>query len=163
MIEYADTSACLRATILRYFGDGAARERCDACGNCMPGAIDAYQYDLVRKILSGIAHAGERYGRHRIVAMLIGEVSELPPALSSLSTAGSLRHEASNEIRSWIDASISAGLIVVSKDQYRTLGLTPRGRAAMQGRLQDLAICRPAADSVVRRRHILTRYQPDAW
>ena len=34
MIEYADTSACLRATILQYFGDTTARERCDSCGNC---------------------------------------------------------------------------------------------------------------------------------
>src|SRR6185436_19773820 len=36
MIAYADSSACLRAGILRYFGDAAARERCDACGNCRP-------------------------------------------------------------------------------------------------------------------------------
>jgi ATP-dependent DNA helicase RecQ len=34
MIEYADSAACLRASILRYFGDAAARERCDACGSC---------------------------------------------------------------------------------------------------------------------------------
>jgi ATP-dependent DNA helicase RecQ len=34
MVEYADTRACLRATILRYFGDTVVRERCDSCGNC---------------------------------------------------------------------------------------------------------------------------------
>src|SRR5262245_11439862 len=34
MIEYAGTTACLRATILRYFGDPAAHEPCAACGNC---------------------------------------------------------------------------------------------------------------------------------
>ena len=148
MIEYADTSACLRATILRYFGDPAARERCDACGNCRPGAIDAYEHELVRKILSGIARAGERYGRYRIVAMLLGETGDLPPALTGLSTTGSLRHETSNTIRQWIDASIASGLIIVSADQYRTLSLTPRGREAMQGRLVDLEIRRPAAGNV---------------
>ena len=31
MVSYADTSACLRATILRYFGDAAATERCGKC------------------------------------------------------------------------------------------------------------------------------------
>ena len=34
MVAYADTAGCLRATILRYFGDPAAREPCGACGNC---------------------------------------------------------------------------------------------------------------------------------
>ena len=96
MIDYAETPECLRATILRYFGDPAVRERCDSCGNCRPGAIDAYERELVRKILSGIARGGERYGRHRIVAMLTGDTGELPPALAGLSTTGLLRHEPSD-------------------------------------------------------------------
>ncbi len=114
MIDYADTTACLRATILGYFGDAAARERCDSCGNCRPCALDAYERDLVRKVLSGIARAGERYGRHRIVAMLLGEVDDLPPALRRLSTTGLLRHETPEALRGWIDAATEAGLIVIS-------------------------------------------------
>ena len=35
MVPYADTAGCLRATILRYFGDPAAREPCGSCGNCV--------------------------------------------------------------------------------------------------------------------------------
>ncbi len=156
MIAYADTAACLRSDILRYFGDAAARERCDACGNCRPGAIDQYERECVRKILSGIARAGERYGRYRIVAMLVGDTGALPAALTGLSTTGSLRDETSDAVRGWIDASIAAGLIVVSNDQYRTLSLTDRGRDAMQGRLQDLGIRRPPADlpSAHYRRHV---------
>ena len=34
MIAYAGTDGCLRATILRYFGDPAVREPCGSCGNC---------------------------------------------------------------------------------------------------------------------------------
>jgi len=164
MIEYANTSACLRATILQYFGDAAAREQCDACSNCRPGAIDAYEHELVRKILAGIARAGERYGRHRIVAMLLGEISDLPPALVSLSTTGLLRHETPDALRTWIDASIAAGLIVVSKDQYRTLRLTDRGRDAMRGRLRDLEIRRPATGTVrsALRRHRDSRFRNSA-
>ena len=33
MVEYAETSGCRRATVLRYFGEAAA-ERCDGCDNC---------------------------------------------------------------------------------------------------------------------------------
>jgi ATP-dependent DNA helicase RecQ len=142
MIDYADSSACLRATILQYFGDPAVRERCESCGNCRPGAIDAYERELVRKILSGIARAGERYGRHRVVAMLIGETGDLPPALTKLSTTGLLRHEPAESVRGWLQASIAAGLVNVSKDDYRTLSLTDQGREFMHGRLQ-LHVSRP--------------------
>jgi ATP-dependent DNA helicase RecQ len=34
MVSYAQTRQCLRATILRYFGDCAARDRCANCSNC---------------------------------------------------------------------------------------------------------------------------------
>jgi superfamily II DNA helicase RecQ len=53
MVAYADTRACLRATILRYFGDPDVREPCGACANCSPGALDAYERELVRRILAG--------------------------------------------------------------------------------------------------------------
>ena len=148
MIEYADSPACLRAGILRYFGDAAARERCDACGSCRPGAIDRYERECVQAILTGIARAGERYGRYRIVAMLVGDTGSLPPALTRLPTTGSLRHEPSEAIRGWLDASIAAGLVAVSTDQYRTLRLTDRGRDAMLGRLPDLGVRRPLTGAV---------------
>jgi len=144
MIEYAGSAACLRATILHYFGDPAVRDRCDACGVCRPGAVDAYERALVRTILSGIARAGERYGRHRIVAMLTGEDAGLPPALTRIATAGALRHETPEAVRAWVDASIAAGLIVVSPDQYRTLSLTPTGRDVTRGRAPQFEIARPS-------------------
>jgi ATP-dependent DNA helicase RecQ len=155
MIDYADTPACLRATILRYFGDAAVREPCDSCGRCRPDAIDGYEHEHVRKILSGIACAGERYGRNRIIAMLLGD-TDLPPALTNLSTTGLLRHETSHALHGWIAASISAGLIVVSADQYRTLSLTEQGREFMHGRMPDLQIRRPTRTpplSTLRRHH----------
>ena len=144
MVDYADTAACLRATILRYFGDPAVCEPCGSCGNCRPGVIDAYERQLVRKILSGIARAGERFGRRRIVDMLIGDNGDLPPALTSLSTCGILKHETPDVLNGWIDASIAAGLIVISKDQYRTLSLTPEGREVMRGRRPEFDVTRPA-------------------
>ena len=143
MVEYADTTICLRATILRYFGDPDVREPCGACANCCPGVLDHYERELVRKILAGIARAGERYGRHRIVAMLLGDASDLPPALSRLSTTGLLRHETGPGLHGWIDACVTASLVVVSKDQYRTLSLTPEGRDVMRGQRRHLKLSRP--------------------
>jgi ATP-dependent DNA helicase RecQ len=144
MIAYAETSRCLRATILDYFGDPAVREPCGACGNCRPEpAIDGYERELLRKIFAGIARAGERYGRRKIVAMLIGDTGDLPPALTNLSTTGLLRHEQAQTIDAWIDAAVSGALIRVSSDRYRTLSLTDRGREVMRGSRENLQIAAP--------------------
>jgi ATP-dependent DNA helicase RecQ len=145
MVSYADSTSCLRATILRYFGDPAAHEPCSACSNCgrrAPLTEDARL--LVRKILSGIARAGERYGRRKIVAMLIGRIEELPEPLTRLSTTGLLRNEPPMSVERWIDSASGAGLIDVSTDQYRTLSLTALGRDVMAGRVEDVQMTPPA-------------------
>jgi len=147
MIYYAQTNACLRATILRYFGDAAAQEPCDACGSCRPDAVDAYERGLLRKILAGIARGGERYGRARIVAMLRGETDDLPAALTRLTTTGLLKHQPSETLHGWLDAAIAAGLVAVSKNQYRTLSLTALGGDFMRGRGAPPEILRPAHHS----------------
>ena len=134
MVAYASHGGCLRADILRYFGDPALRESCASCGNCRPDIVDPHDYGMVRKILSGIAAAGERYGRRRIIAMLTGDTSELPPVLTELSASCLIRHARRETLEEWIEAAISAGLIVVSRDQYRTLSLTSKGRDVMCGR-----------------------------
>jgi ATP-dependent DNA helicase RecQ len=144
MIAYAETGQCLRATILRYFGDPAVREPCRSCGSCEPQGLDGYDRALVRKVLSGVARAGERYGRRKIVAMLVGETGDLPPSLAGLSTTGLLRQERPETIERWIDAVVSAGLIAVSTDKFRTLSLTTRGRDVMTGRTEDLRMAAPA-------------------
>ncbi|MBI2834592.1 MAG: ATP-dependent DNA helicase RecQ [Acidobacteria bacterium] len=146
MVAYADSAGCLRATILRYFGDPAAREPCGACGNCGRRApLDAPARLVVRKILSGIARAGERYGRRKIAAMLVGNIDELPDSLTRLSTTGLLRDEHPRIVERWIDAASAAGLVRVSDDQYRTLSLTPLGRDVMAGRVEDVQMVMPVA------------------
>jgi len=144
MVSYADTSRCLRATILQYFGDPAAREPCEACANCERlrplGTADLLR---VRKILSGVARAGERFGRRKIAAMLTGQLDELPETLAHLSTAGILQEEAPAVVERWIEAACGAGLLRTSDDQYRVLGLTPLGRDVMAGRLEEVRVVVP--------------------
>jgi ATP-dependent DNA helicase RecQ len=143
MIAYAETGECLRGTILRYFGDPAARDSCGACGNCRPNAIDPYDRELVGKILSGIRRAGERYGRRRIVALLVGDARDLPAGLTGLAVMGVLRDEGPDVVDRWISAALAAGLIAVSRDRYRTLSLTARGRDVMDGRGGELEMSVP--------------------
>jgi ATP-dependent DNA helicase RecQ len=153
MISYAETSSCLRATILRYFGDPAAREPCDGCGNCLRRTtLDADQLLLVRKILSGVARAGERYGKRRITAMLVGLTDDLPEPLTRLSTTGLLRDHQARSVERWIESAAVGGLLDMSNDQYRTLSLTRHGRDVMAGRETNVSIPVPQPRPEPRRR-----------
>ena len=146
MAAYAESTACLRGTILRYFGDPTAPSRCEACGNCDRRApLDDAGRLRVRKILSGIARSGERYGRRKIAAMLVGHLEDLPEALTRLSTAGVMEDERQEVVEQWIDAASGADLIRVSDDQYRTLSLTALGRDVMAGRVDDVQVTAPVA------------------
>ncbi len=144
MVAYASTTACLRATILRYFGDPAVREPCGACGNCdHREPLDGADRLLVRKILSGIARAPIPYGRRKIASMLTGNLDGLPEPLTRLSTTGLLRSHEPRVIERWIDSACAAGLIATSADEYRTLTLTPIGRDVMAGRVEEVRMRAP--------------------
>jgi ATP-dependent DNA helicase RecQ len=144
MVAYADSAGCLRATILRYFGDPAAREPCGACSTCGRRApLTPAQLLLTRKVLSGVARAGERFGRRKVAAMLVGDTDDLPESLKALSTTGLLRDTPVRTIEQWIDALCGAGFVRTSEDQYRTLSLTPLGREVMAGRADDVHVAVP--------------------
>jgi ATP-dependent DNA helicase RecQ len=145
MIAYAETTRCFRATILRYFGDRPEREPCDACSNCnRRTGINDDQLVVVRKILSGIARAGERYGKRRVAAMLVGDLEGLPPALTGLSTTGLLRTMDRRSVERWIDAACGAGLVRLSEDKYQTLSITAPGREVMAGRVRAVSMTVPS-------------------
>jgi ATP-dependent DNA helicase RecQ len=144
MVAYAEASDCLRATILRYFGDPAAHEPCSACSNCRPPtALSPQDRDILQVVLTAIVRAGERFGRRRITAMLVGDTADLPPTLRQLPMGGSLRTEGAERISLWIDAAVAGGLVQRSADQYRTLALTAAGRAFLAGTLPEPPVRAP--------------------
>ncbi|MGE3343519.1 MAG: RecQ family ATP-dependent DNA helicase [Vicinamibacterales bacterium] len=144
MVAYADSTGCLRQTILKYFGDPAAGHDCGTCGNCRRRTtLTAEQVLFARKILSGVARGGERWGRRKIAAMLTGQVDDLPDALVGLTTTGLLRDHDVRIVEKWIDALEGAGALRASADVYRTLRLTAHGREVMAGRITDVTMVVP--------------------
>jgi ATP-dependent DNA helicase RecQ len=144
MIAYADSAGCYRATILGYFGERDAALECGFCGNC-GRRRELSEEDLLRlrKILSGVARGGERWGKRRIVAMLTGDLDGLPDALAGLSTTGILAADGARVVADWIDAAQAGGLLAATPDAYRTLSLTRAGRDAMAGRATRVALSVP--------------------
>ena len=100
---------------------------------------------LVRKILSGVARGGQRWGKRKIVAMLIGRSQGLPESLTGLSTTGLLKDEKPATLEKWIDAAVGGGLLAPTDDVYRTLALTRVGRDVMAGRRAEVELTLPEA------------------
>ena len=144
MIAYADSSGCYRATILGYLGERGAPSDCGFCGSCARRR-DVSPEDLLRlrKILSGVARGGERWGKRKLVAMLTGDLEGLPEPLTHLSTTGILAADGARTVADWIDAAQGGGLLAASDDVYRTLSLTPAGREVMAGRSPRVALTLP--------------------
>jgi ATP-dependent DNA helicase RecQ len=168
MIDYARTAACLRGTILRYFGDPAAPEKCGDCGTCARSrAIDTDELLLIRKVLSGVVRGGERWGRRKVAAMLAGDLDGLPDSLTSLTTTGLLRELGARRVERWLDAAVAAGLLRASNDDYRTLSLTKDGREVMAGRATDVTLTPPESEPAPRarerRRRASTALVPEAF
>jgi ATP-dependent DNA helicase RecQ len=144
MIAYADSTGCYRATILGYFGERDAPSACGFCGGCARRK-EVSPEDLLRlrKILSGVARGGERWGKRKVVAMLTGNLEGLPEPLTLLSTTGILAAESPRTVGDWIDAAQGGGLLAATNDVYRTLSLTPAGRDVMAGRTPQVALALP--------------------
>ena len=155
MIAYADSSGCYRATLLRYFGERETSADCGFCGNCARRQeLSADDLLRLRKILSGVARGGQRWGKRKLVAMLTGELEGLPDSLTRLSTTGILAGESARTVGDWIDAAQGGGLLAATDDAYRTLSLTPAGRDVMAGRtpLVALTLPEPARPKAKRRK-----------
>ena len=144
MIAYADSTGCHRATLLGYFGEKDVAPRCGACGNCgRRHTLDPDQLLRLRKILSGVARGGERWGKRRIAAMLTGSLEGLPERLVGLSTTGLLEGERPRVVEEWIEAAVGAGFLAATDDVYRTLALTRAGREVMAGRVEHVEMTLP--------------------
>ena len=90
-----------------------------------------------------MARAGERFGKRKVIAMLVGNLEGLPEPLKNLSTTGLLSEEDPKKIERWVDAAVGAGLLRASDDVYRTLSLTFPGREVMAGRATDAELTLP--------------------
>jgi ATP-dependent DNA helicase RecQ len=144
MIAYANSAGCYRAALLSYFGERDAEAACGFCGNCSRRrSLRSEELLQLRKILSGVARGGERWGRRKVAAMLAGDLEGLPDSLAHLSTTGLLSKVTARRIGDWIDAALAADLLAASDDAYRTLSLTRRGRDVMAGRAADVALALP--------------------
>lgn len=134
IINYVNTSECLRKYILNYFGQ-EAEDSCKACSNCLS---EFKKIDVTvdsQKILSCIYRLDQRYGVSTVVACLKGSKSADAKRknLESVSTYGIMKNESQKYIKDLVEALIADGYISVRGLEYPILKLTEKSKEVLFG------------------------------
>lgn len=136
MTDYCRTMGCLRAFLLRYFGEEVREENCSNCSNCTGDSVVKDVTVDAQKILSCIARTDNRFGATTISAILRATMNEQieKHGLDSLSTYGIMRGSTDKYIRNIIDQLRMQGYLSVdSENIYRIPSLTPKARDVLLG------------------------------
>ena len=129
IINYVNTSKCLRAFILEYFGQDY-KGPCDFCSNCLDDIKKEDKTIDAQKILSCIYRLEQRYGISTVVDCLKGSKNKnsTEKGLKNISTYGIMKDKSSDEIKDLIGVLIADGYIKVVGLDYPILALTEKSK-----------------------------------
>ncbi len=129
IINYVNTSNCLRAFILEYFGQDY-KGPCDFCSNCLDDIKKEDKTIDAQKILSCIYRLEQRYGISTVVDCLKGSKNKnsTEKGLKNISTYGIMKDKSSDEIKDLIGVLIADGYIKVVGLDYPILALTEKSK-----------------------------------
>jgi len=157
MVGYANARQCRRQKMLAYFGEQWAKPNCASCDNCLDdGAFgqsvqppkrfpSETEWVIIQKILSCVARMQGRFGRAKVVQVLLGsQASDIVNSyLIRLSTYGILKGTSRSMLDVYLDALIEADCIRIVGDEFPKLDLTPLGQAVMR-RQQRVLLALPS-------------------
>ena len=136
MVGYCKTSGCLRAYLLRYFGEDAP----DRCGKCSSCAGDLERRDITveaQKILSAVIRVERQYrsslGAAMIIQLLRGsrEQRVLQLGLDKLPTYGIMKDVDRARLRAYIDCLTEQGYLFADGTDYPVLRAAPRAKGVL--------------------------------
>lgn len=128
MIDFCESNECLRAFILKYFGEENVRDYCSNCGNCLSND-ELRDYTIeAQKILSCVYRTRERYGIAVLIDVLRGMVGPkiINDRLNELSTYGIMKDYSSKFIRDLIKTLIDFGYVNLKDGTYSMLKLNEK-------------------------------------
>ena len=133
MTFYATTDDCLRAYMLRYFGE-KAKGKCDNCSNCK-GEYDTYDVTrIARSVIRCINDLEERYGTTAICEVLTGLETDrvIRNGLDDEISFGLLYDVEISEIRNVINYLVREEYITQTDGKYPILTLNHKAREFMK-------------------------------
>ena len=155
MQGYCRTDGCLRAYILRYFGEKTAG-KCDRCGNCARPAAQIDVTPVALNIVKCVSECGQRFGASVVAAVLAGSREErlLQYRLDRLNSYGALSQYERASISQLIDRMVEKGFLKRVGDEYPILKLGANARALVDGsmRMKDYSLPAVKGETAKKRR-----------
>ena len=142
MINYCSTSACLRNTILTYFGE-TPEDTCGHCSSCENARARVDITDVAVLIFRTIRNVNESFGVNVIADILKGSRSRniRDRHLDQQMTYGKLSFEKTEHIRDTIHTLMADGYLLQKGEPYPSLYLTPMAMRVLSG---DVRVMGPA-------------------
>lgn len=136
MISYSKTQGCLRAFMLRYFGD-QAEDRCGKCSNCRSKYRTVDVTVDAQKILSCIVRTKEHYGAQVICDVLRGKETQKVRSngLQKQTTYGILRDVSAAQLKKLIETLEEQGYIRYVGVGRPALKVTDSGWLVLKGKV----------------------------
>lgn len=137
MTFYATTTDCLRASILKYFGEKPP-VFCGHCSNCCTSFETSDITTEAQKIISCVYrifnHNGRYLGKAAITDILRGSKAEklIRNGYDTLSTYGIMADTPTHRIRLILDELIEKGYLNVHEGEYPVVAPTERAAAAIR-------------------------------
>ena len=138
MIDFCETKECLRAFILKYFGEKNVREYCNNCTNCLNDE-ELRDYTIeAQKILACVYRTRERYGISVLIDVLRGMVGPkiIDGKLNELSTYGIMKDYSSKFIRDFIKVLIEYDYVSLREGTYSMLKLNEKSYKILKSDLK---------------------------
>lgn len=134
MINYCSTSACLRNTILTYFGE-TPEDTCGHCSSCENARARVDITDVAVLVFRTIRNVNESFGVNVIADILKGSRSRniRDRHLDQQMTYGKLSFEKTEHIRDTIHTLMADGYLLQKGEPYPSLYLTPMAMHVLSG------------------------------
>lgn len=136
MTFYCNSHTCLRAYILRYFGE-TTHAFCGKCSNCQTefSKVDATrEAKSILTVVYRLAQRRQQYGKTVIIDILLGSKSEriYRAQLDTLAEYGFLQDSSRTKLSAILDQLQEQGYLAVTGTTYPVLALTERSRGILQ-------------------------------
>lgn len=129
---YCNTKGCLRAYILRYFGE-ENKGACGKCGNCQKHYVEKDMTKEARQVIACVEELGERYGINVVAGTLLGGKSAKlrEYRVERYPTYGTLNKMREQEIKDLIGQMMQDGYLKQTRDKYALLQTTGKAQDIM--------------------------------